>query len=147
MTTTVAEYFAEGHRLDNIVPQSMNADMKTVGWKSMRDYHKAALIIQAGAIAAGGLVDAKITQATDDAGTSAKDISGKAITTLDGSDDNAICVIELDSSELDVTNKFDWINVELSCGGAVACLVNALLIRYQPRFKEVDHSNLTEHVT
>lgn len=143
MTTTVAEYFTEGHRLDQIVPQSRTDDMGTVGWKSMRDYHKAVVIILCGALAAGAAVDCKITQAKDDAGTGAKDISGKAVTTLDGDDDNTISAIELDASELDVTNQFDYINVELSCGGNVACLTAALLVRYQPRFKEVDDTNIT----
>lgn len=145
--SNVTQYFGDGHRIDAIVPKSRSDDMGTVGWLSMRDYHKAAVLVSAGAIAAGGLIDCKITQAQDDAGTGAKDISGKAITTLTGSDDNALCLIELDSSELDVSNNFDYINVELSCGGNVACLTAAYVFRYESRFQAVDDTNLQEHVT
>lgn len=146
MTTTVAEYFTEGHRLDAIIPLSRTSAQGTSGWKAMRDYHKAVAILLCGALAANAVVDFTITQCTDDTGVGAKAITGKAIATLDTNDDNAVCAIELDASELDVNGGFDWINVTLNCGGAAACLTAALLIRYQPRFKGVDDTNLTEIV-
>ncbi len=146
MAHAVTELFGEGHRLDVIVPASRTSAEATTGWLHMEEYHKAAVLLLCGALAANATVDLKVWQATDDAGTSAKLITGKSITALDASDDNAICLIELDSSELDVSNNFDYINVQLLCGGAAACLTAVVCIRYQPRFKPVDHSNLTEHV-
>ena len=147
MASPVTELFSEGHRLDWINPASRTSDMATFGWKSMRDYHKAVALVQVGAAAANATIDFKLTQATDDAGTSAKDITGKAITVLGGGDDNVMVVVELDASELDVSNNFDYINGELSVGGAAAVLCSAILIRYQPRFKGVDDSNLEEVVS
>ncbi len=147
MGSPVTELFTEGHRLDAIHPASRTSDVATFGWKSMRDYHKAVVVIDVGAIGAKGTVDFKLTQATDENGAGAKDITGKAMTALGESDDNNLVAVELDASELDVTNGYDYINGELSLGGAVAILCQALLIRYQSRFKGVDDSNLQEVVS
>jgi len=144
VTQTVAELFTEANRLSVIVPASRTSAEATTGWLSMRDYHKAVAVLLCGALAANATVDLAIYQATDDAGTGAKLVTGKQITTLGGGDDNATAVIELDSSELDVTNLFDWINVQLLVGGAAACLTAVLVARYQPRFKPVGVTNLTE---
>lgn len=145
--SNVTQYFAEGHRIDCIVPASRTSAEATTGYLSMRDYHKAVVIYNGGALAANATVDLKIMQAQDDAGTGVKAISGKAITTLGNANDNVICVIELDSSEMDVTNNFDYINVVHLCGGAAACLTSVVVIRYEPRFQGVDETNLQEHVT
>ncbi len=147
MTATITNLFAENLRLDPIIPASRTAVEVNTGWLSMRDYHSAAFVVQAGAIAAGGLVDACIYQATDEFGSGAKVVTGKSITTLTGNDDNACCVIELLSSELDVDGGFDYILGSISHGGGVACVTSGIMYRRQSRFLPVDHSNLTEHVT
>jgi hypothetical protein len=147
VTQTVAEYFYEGNRLDFIPPASRTSAVANTGWLSMRDVHKAVAIYNGGALAANSVVDMQILQATDGLGAGNKVITGKQIASLGNADDNVACVIELDASELDVDGGFDWINLELSCGGAAACLTSAVLIRYQPRFKPVDSSNLEEAVT
>ena len=146
MSATVAALFTEGHRLDFIWPASRSAAEATTGYLSMRDFHKLTVIVMAGAIGALGTVDCKVVQAQDDAGTGVKDISGKAITPLDEGDDNSAAVIEVDTSEMDATNNFDYINVILSTGGNVACLTNVLVVRHQPRFSPVDDTNLDEVV-
>ena len=146
MTTTVAELFTEGHRASWINPASRTSAEATTGWLSMRDYHKFVAFIQCGLNAANATVDFTIYQATDDAGTGAKVVTGKAITTLGNANDNVVAAIELDSSELDVTGNFDWINVQMLVGGAAACLTAALCFRYQPRFKPVGVTNLQEVV-
>ena len=147
MASPVTEYFTEGHRLSPIRPASRNHVEANTGWQSMRDYHKAAFIVDVGAIGAAGTVDAQIKQATDTLGTGVKAITGKAITALGDTDDNSTCVIELDASELDVDNGFDCILGSISHGGHVAILSSGLLIRYQPRFKPVGTDNLAEVVT
>ena len=146
MSSPVTEYFTEGHRLSPIYPASRNHVEANTGFVSMRDYHKAVFIISAGQIAALGTLDAEILQATDTLGTGVKAITGKAIAPLDTNDDNSMSVIELDSSELDVTNGFDCILGSISHGGHVAILSSALLIRHQPRFKPVGTDNIDEVV-
>jgi len=142
----VAELFTESHRLSAIVPASRSGVEVNTGWVSMRDYHKAVFIVGTGAIAAAGIVDAQILQATDLFGTGVKVITGKQITPLGGGDDDSMCVIELDASELDVDNGFDCILGSISCGGAAACLTAGLLIRYIPRYAPVGVVNLAEVV-
>jgi hypothetical protein len=145
--SNVTQYFTEGHKITAISPASRTEAEATTGWLSMRDYHKAVVIYNGGLNGVAAAVDLKIMQAQDDAGTGAKIVTGKSITTLAAGDDNVICVIELDTSELDVSNNFDWINVVLNVGGNVACLTSAIILRYEPRFQAVDDSNLAEHVT
>lgn len=143
----VSELFTEVNRIDVIVPASRQAVMVSTGYVSMRDYHKAFALILTGAIAALAVVDAKLVQATDTAGLGAKDVAGKAVTTLDGGDDNSSLGIELDASELDVNNGYDCIALQISCGGgAAAVLCAGALFRTIPRFKPVDASNLAEVV-
>ena len=143
------EAFTEGNRLSAIHPASRTSAEAFAGWVSMRDYYKAVAIIDVGAIATNGTFDAKLIQATyGDAvtATGVKDITGKAITALGDTDDNSIIVIELDSSELDVDNDYDYINLQINCGGAAAILCQATLIRYDPRFAPVGTDNLAEVV-
>lgn len=146
MTSNATQMWHDGHALTQIHPESRNAVEVNTGWQSMRDYHKAVFIIQVGAIAAGGLVDAKLMEAQDEFGTGAQDISGKAITTLTGDDDDKMCLIELDTSEMDTADMYDYILASISCGGAVACLTSGLLIRYQPRFAAVGVATIEEIV-
>jgi hypothetical protein len=143
----VSEYFSEVNRLDQIVPASRNQAEILTSYVSMRDYHKATAIIQVGAIAANGIVNAKLIQATDTLGAGAKEITGKAITALGDTDDNKMCVIELDTSELDVANQYDCIALQINTGGNSACLCSGLLVRWLPRFKKVDNTNLEEIVS
>lgn len=146
MSATVTQLFTEANRLDQIVPASRTQAEILTSYVSMRDYHKAVAILQVGSIAANGVVNFKLVQATDTNGAGAKDISGKAITALGDTDDNKICAIELDTSELDVANAYDCVAAQINTGGNAAVLCSALLIRYQPRFAEVDASNLEEVV-
>ncbi len=143
----VTEYFSEVNRLDQIVPASRNQAEILTAYVSMRDYHKATAIIQVGSIAANGVVNAKLIQATDTLGAGAKEIAGKAITALGDTDDNKMCVIELDTSELDVANRYDCIALQINTGGNCAILCSGLLVRWLPRFKKVDNTNLEEIVT
>jgi hypothetical protein len=146
MSDMVAELFTEGHRLSPIYPASRTSVEANTGWVSMRDYHKAVFVVMMGQAAAATTFDAQILQATDVLGAGVKAITGKQITPFDTNDDNSMAVIELDCSELDVTNGFDCILGSISCGGAAAILCDALLMRYQPRFKPVGIDNIDEVV-
>ena len=144
MSVTVTQLFNEAYRIDSLHPKSRSGEHEELAWYSMRDYHKAHVIVDVGSIAANGTVDVHMHQATDDAGSGSKAISGKALTQLGDTDDNNLYVINMDTSEMDVTNNFDYIAVELDCGGNAACLTNVILLRGQTRFAAVDDSNLGE---
>ncbi len=147
MSAPVTQYFTEGHRLSWLNPASRQNGEYFTGWVSMRDYHKATALLNVGAIAANGVVDALLIQATDTNGTGVKTIGGKSITSLTDVDDNKVVAVELDSSELDVDNGYDCINFQVNIGGHAAVLCQAYLIRHQPRFSTVGTDNLDEVVT
>ena len=147
MSSPVTEYFTEGHRLSQIVPASRTQAEILTAYVSMRDYGKAVALVQVGAIATNGIVNAKLIQATDTLGAGAKAITGKAITALTDVDDNKMVAIELDVSEMDVNNSFDCVALQVNTGGNAACLTSALLIRYQPHLKPVGTDNLDDVVT
>jgi hypothetical protein len=81
---------------------------------SLRDYHRAVLVLNVGEMQASATLDVCLYQATDVLGTGAKAITAKAITQLTqagGDGDNLIC-IELRTAELDVNGGFDCVAVQ-----------------------------------
>lgn len=124
-----------------INPQSGAANTYTSGWVSMATYEAILAAVQWGAIAATGLVDAKLEQATNAAGAGAKDITNKAITQVTGSQDNGQALINLRSDELDVENGFDHVRLSITVGDtasptAATALIAGFILgfcaRYQP---------------
>lgn len=127
------------------------ADSETVAvnssWVSMSQFHRAVAVISVGDMAATATFDAKLQEATDSDGTSAKDITDKAITQLTqaGGDSNQILVIELDASELDVDNGFD--HIRLVATPAVAAVeFAAFIIGFDARYKPVSITAIEEVV-
>ncbi len=112
---------------------------------SMRDYGRAAFIIQVGEIADGGTVNAHLEQEKTAAGVEYKDITGKAITQLTAADANSVVVIELDADELDVDNAYDHVRLRIIIGGnTVECA--ALIQRFAPLYAPVGVTQLAEVV-
>lgn len=106
----------------NIDPDAYAASTVTSGWVSLRDFGAVMAIIQAGTLGASATLDAKLEQATDTSGTSAKDITGKAITQLTqaGTDSDKQSLINCRADELDVENGFDCVRVSLTVGTATS---------------------------
>lgn len=124
-----------------INPQSGAGASYSSGWVSMATYETIQAIVMAGAVAATALVDAKLEQASDSSGTGAKDITGKAITQLTGSDDNKQAIINLRSEEMDVANSFTHVRLTITVDDTASPQVATALIaglilghnaRYQP---------------
>lgn len=124
-----------------INPQSVVGATVTSGWVSMKTYGTILALVQAGAIAASALVDAKLEQATSSGGAGAKDITGKSITQLVGTDDNKQAEINLRAEELDVQNNYAYVRLSITVGDtaspdAAAALVSGAIrgfnARYQP---------------
>jgi len=117
-------------------------------WVSLKNYHRAWIVLDVGDMNATATLDLKLQEATDTSGTSAKDISGKAITQLTqaGGDDNSLVCIELQTEELDVANNFDCIRAQVTVANAN---VQASLIVYgvESRFEPVPTTNWTETVS
>lgn len=103
-----------------IDPDATAAGTVTSTWVNLADYGLLLATIFAGTLGASATVDAKLEQATDASGTSAKDITGKSITQLTqaGTDSDKQALINCNHHDLDVANDFD--HVRLSITVAVA---------------------------
>ena len=122
--------------LGAIVPSSQAAGTAVTGWLSASDFQKFLGVVQAGAMGAGGTIDAKIQQAQDGNGTNAKDVPNKAITELAAAGGGDVEVeINLDAQELDTNNGFGFIQLSITTASAAsgtAGLVFGFLPRYGP---------------
>lgn len=138
------ERFTEVHKLlARLHPATRGGNVSTE-WVSMRDYHRAVAIISTGYLNA--TLDAAVWQATDLAGTSAKIVTGKAITQLAATDDEEISAIEVRTEELDVDGGFDCIRVQTSNGAAASNVYEVLLFGTTPRFAAVGTTEWDEVV-
>lgn len=135
MGTLASEEFAVVATVD---PDVLTAAAHTSDWVDMSDFAQVMAIAFAGTLGSSATFDAKLQQATDASGTSAKDISGKSITQLtqagtDQSDQQAI--INCRSDELDVENGFTHVALVITVGTASSDGGGVILgrrARYQP---------------
>lgn len=100
-------------------------------WINMDDEAQILAFVQAGVV--GTTLDFKLQQATDNSGTGAKDITGKAITQLTAT---GLASIECSAYELDADNGFTFLSMDLTTVGATTA-ASALLFsgprdRYMP---------------
>lgn len=119
--------------LATLDPVSQGAGTITTGWVNAGKFARLWAEIKVGVMTATGTVDAKLQQATDGAGTGAKDITGKAITQLLAAGGNNRQVeIDCRDDELDVNNGFCFVRLSLTVTTA-ASLVAAGLWGVFPR--------------
>lgn len=135
--------------LSTIDPASTAASTVLTAWVSMAEWHSIAAILQTGALGTAATVDAKLRQATDASGTSAKDITGKAITQLvKASHDNKQVMLQCTGENLDVANGFTHVALSVTVGTA-ASLISAVLLgnngRYEPA-SDYDDADVVEIV-
>lgn len=108
--------FTEVHdKLATIYPNQHAGGVSTP-WVSLAEYHRAFVEILTGNMV--NPLDVAIWQATDITGAGAKLVTGKAITQLNGGDDDQSVGIELRTEELDVNGGFDCVRVQTINGGA-----------------------------
>lgn len=133
--------------LTRLVPVSQGAATVVTGWVSMADLQSVLAVLQVGVLGASATVDAKLRQATDSSGTSAKDITGKAITQLTkaGTDDSKEVLINCRADELDTANGFTHVALSVTVGTA-ASLISAILIGFNARFQPKTHATTVDEV-
>ena len=97
--------------------------------------------IQTGALGTSATLDAKLQQALDSAGTSAKDITGKALTQIvKATGDNKQALINVKPEELDTVNGFGFVRLSITVGTA-ASLAGAQILGVNPRYASADTLN------
>lgn len=104
-------------------------------WINLGRYHVAQALILVGA--AGGSIDAKITQAKNGSGLDAKDVAGKAIVQITGANQQA--QINVRNDELDTDNGFSWVRIEVTAGAAR--LAAAVLLPMDARHAPASENN------
>ena len=127
--------------LATIDPVSQAAGTVTTGWINVANHHALVAVIQTGALGTSATLDAKLQQAMDSSGTSAKDITGKALTQIvKATGDNKQALINVKPEELDTVNGFGFVRLSLTVGVA-ASLASAQVLGVSPRFAPADASN------
>ena len=117
-----------------ITPTSQGVGAVLSGWLPMANFNKALVLISVGAFGAAATVDATLQQAQDNVGTGAKVFANsKAITQQLAAGGNNIQVeINLDASEFDVENSFQFVQLSVTVGAA-ATLTSAVVLGFVPR--------------
>ena len=128
--------------LATIDPASLAVGTVTTGWLSMANFHALVASIETGALGTSATLDAKLQQALDSSGTSAKDITGKAITQLTqaGGGSAKQVLINVKPEELDTVNGFGFVRLSITVGVA-ASLAGAQVLGVNPRYATADAFN------
>lgn len=127
--------------LATIDPAAQAVGTVTTGWVSVANHHGFLSLVQTGVLGTSATVDAKLQQALDSSGTSAKDITGKAITQIvKATGDNKQVLINVKPEELDTVNGFGFVRLLLTVGVAPS-QTSAQMLGLNPRFAPADVSN------
>lgn len=128
-----------------IDPDATAAGTVTTGWIDMAKFEAIQAIILAGTLGTNATLDAKLEQATDNSGTGAKDVTGKAITQLTqaGTDDSDKQVlINCRAAELDIANDFDHVRLSITVATATSD-AGAIVLGHYPHFGPASDHDLT----
>ena len=106
----------------------------TSAWIDATTFHNYLAILKTGVLGASATLDAKIQQATDNAGAGVKDVTGRAITQLvKASNDNNQAEIDLKQEDLDFANGFKFFRLSMTVATA-ASLIDATILGVDPRY-------------
>jgi hypothetical protein len=111
------------------------AAVQTSAWIDATTFRNYLATIGLGVVGAAATVDAKLQQATDNAGTGAKDVAGKAIVqfTKANADDGKTALINLKQEELDFANGFKFFRLSITPAVA-ASLIYGDVRGFDPRY-------------
>lgn len=125
--------------LDRIAPISQGAGAVNGAWVKV-EYNKLLAEIEAGVLGVAATLDGKLQQATDGAGTGAKDITGAVITQMvKATDDGKSASINLGPDRLDVAGGFCYVRLVVTVGVA-ASLIAARLYGCCPGYGPGTHA-------
>jgi len=128
--------FSEAVEVLGIIPPASYTTAQTTAARIPMSGHSRVVVMAfTGLIAASGTLDLKVEQANALTSGTVKAITGKAITQLTDTGDNKVLMIEILSSELDVSNGFNWLVVTATPATAASLLCVAVLgvdARYAP---------------
>jgi hypothetical protein len=118
-----------------VIPaQQANVGVVTSGWIDMRTFYALLATLNLGVIGAAGTVDVKVEQATDNAGTGAKQVGALATAQLvKAGGDNRQAAINVRQEDLDKNNGFRFVRLSVTVGTA-ATFLSATLVGLDSRY-------------
>ncbi|NTV25928.1 MAG: hypothetical protein HGB01_06925 [Chlorobiaceae bacterium] len=132
--------------LGTIDPASVAVGTVTSDYVDMSQLSALLAVISTGVLGASATVNAKLVQATSNAGAGKKDIAGKSITQIvKATGDNVQAEINLFAEELDGENNYQYVALELTVGTA-ASQASAVLLGAVHRYNPASMSNLSSVV-
>lgn len=126
--------------LATVDPQDGATSAVSSDYVDMADFDKLLGVVLIGAIT--GTVDAKFEQAKDGSGTDVKDVTGKAITQLEATDDDKQALINLRADELDIDNGFTHARLTVTPTGGTTNLLGAVILGGDPKNYPASDSDL-----
>lgn len=121
--------------LATVDPATVAASTVATGWVDASTFFYLMALLQTGVMGASGTIDAKLQQATDNAGTGAKDITGKVIVQIvKASGDNKQALINMKIADLDTEGGFRFVRLSITVGTA-ASLLGAVIFGGSPRYQ------------
>jgi hypothetical protein len=128
-----------------IDPDANTAATYTTGWVDMAKFGALLAVVMAGTLGASATLDAKFEQASDNAGTGAKDVTGKAITQLTqaGTDSDKQALINLFADDLDINNGFTHARLSMTVATATSDCGAVLLGLYPVKGDASDNDAAT----
>lgn len=114
-----------------IAPQLANDTSLVSDWVDMSEARELLFVVQAGTT--DTTINAKLQAATNSSGTSAADITGKAITQLTATDDNSQALIHIRADEVPAGKSHVALVVTVgngTTGGLVSAIGVASRLRY-----------------
>jgi hypothetical protein len=138
--------FSEGAcLLAKIDPDSYAAAEYNTGWVLMENYHRAAVVIHTGDMAAGATLDCDLEEGIDATGSTRANLKSITQLTQAGGDANDTVIIEFQTEEFDVDAGYEYLNVEVTVGTDAVDFVCELW-GIEPRYPPVPTTLVTEVV-
>lgn len=141
--TNATERFAV---VGGINSQLLDDGSATSDWVDMENFDRVVFLVRIGA--ADTTLDAKLQSATDSNGTSAADITGKAITQFSATDDGQVALIEIKAEEIPAGRQH--VACVVTAGnGTTGVQVNVEALGFDPRYmpaSNFDSADVTEIV-
>lgn len=122
--------------LGAVDPVSLSAAALSTAYVPVAEFARILAVVHTGLIAATGVLNAKLEQATSAAGAGVKDITGKAITALADTADGKLILINCRMEELDVNGGFAYVRLTITASVAASLVAGQLWgfdARYQPK--------------
>ncbi len=130
-------------------PDALTATTHDTDWVDLRDFEKLMAIITWGSLGENATIDAKLREATDSSGTSAQDITSKAITQIDNAltpqSEDQQAIINLSGDEMDVADGFTHVSLRITVATATSDGAG-LLLGFNPRYGPASDRDLSSVV-